>query len=107
MIFRMNIDFLINQENFNEACPSKKYRQRYKISPFRTSRPEVFCKKGALRDFARFTCQSLFFNKFTGLRPGILSKKRLWHKYFFPVDFAKFLRTHFFHRKPLVAAFVL
>ena len=64
-------------------------------------------KKGALRDFARFTCQSLFFNKFTGLRPGILSKKRLWHKYFFPVDFAKFLRTHFFHRKPLVAAFVL
>ena len=38
---------------------------------FRGSRPEVFCKKGALRNFAKFTgkhlCQSLFFNKFAGL----------------------------------------
>ena len=34
---------------------------------FRSSRPEVFCKKGVLRNFAKFTgkhmCQSLFFNK--------------------------------------------
>ena len=33
----------------------------------RSSRPEVFCKKGALINFTRFTgkhlCQSLFFNK--------------------------------------------
>ena len=33
----------------------------------RSSRPEVFCKKGALRNFTKFTgkhpCQSLFFNK--------------------------------------------
>ena len=33
----------------------------------RSSRPDVFCKKGALRDFAKFTgkhlCQSLYFNK--------------------------------------------
>ena len=33
----------------------------------RSSRPEVFCKKGVLRNFAKFTgkhlCQSLFFNK--------------------------------------------
>ena len=32
--------------------------------------PEVFCKKGVLRDFAKFTrkhlCQSLFFNKVAG-----------------------------------------
>ena len=28
------------------------------------------------------------------LRPAALSKKRLWHKRF-PVNFAKFLRTHF------------
>ena len=31
----------------------------------RSSRPEVFCKKGVLRNFAKFTgkhlCQSLFF----------------------------------------------
>ena len=33
--------------------------------------PEVFCKKGVLRNFAKFTgkhlCQSLFFNKVSGL----------------------------------------
>ena len=37
------------------------------LSQNRSSRPEVFCKKGVLRNFAKFTgkhlCQSLFFNK--------------------------------------------
>ena len=37
----------------------------------RRSRPEVFCKKGVLRNFAKFTgkhlFQSLFFNKVAGL----------------------------------------
>ena len=49
----------------------------------RSSRPEVFCKKSVLRNFAKFTgkhlCQSLIFNKIAGLRPATLSKKRLWH----------------------------
>ena len=39
----------------------------------RSSRPEVFCKKGVLRNFTKFTgkhlCQNLFFNKGAGLRP--------------------------------------
>ena len=43
--------------------------------------PEVFCKKGVLRNFAKFTgkylCQSLFFNKVAGLRPATFLKKRL------------------------------
>ena len=34
---------------------------------FRSSRPEVFCKKGVLRNFTKVAgkhlCQSLFFNK--------------------------------------------
>ena len=42
----------------------------------RSSLPEVFCKKGALRNFAKFTgkylCQSLFLNKVAGLRPETL-----------------------------------
>ena len=42
-------------------------------SESRSSRPEVFCKKGVLRNFAKFTgkylCQSLFFNIVAGLRP--------------------------------------
>ena len=63
---------------------------------FKSSRPEVFCKKGVLRTFAKFTgkqfCQGLFFNKTAGLRPAILSKKRLWHRCF-PGKFVYFLRT--------------
>ena len=58
--------------------------------------PEVFCKKGFLWNFAKFTrkhlCQSLFINKIAGLRPATLLKKRLWRSVF-PVNFVKFLRT--------------
>ena len=65
---------------------------------FRSSHPEVFCKKGVLRNFANFAgkhlCQSLFFNKIEDLNPATLLKKSLWHRCF-PVNFAKFLRTSF------------
>ena len=58
-----------------------------------------FCKKGVLKDIAKFTGeqlhQRLFLNKVAGLRPATLFKKRLWHRCF-PVNFAKFLRTLFF-----------
>ena len=41
------------------------------MSNDRSSRPDVFCEKGVLRNFAKFTgkhlCQSLFFNKVAGL----------------------------------------
>ena len=74
----------------------------------RNSLPEVFCKKGVLRNFIKFAgkhlchslffnkvaCQSLFFNKVAGLRPAVWLKKRLWRRYF-PVNFAKFLRIPF------------
>ena len=64
--------------------------------PHRKSRPDVFCKKGILENFAKFTgkhlCQSLFFNKVAMLRPANVLKMRLWHSCF-PVNFAKFLRT--------------
>ena len=66
---------------------------------FRSSRPEVFCQKGVLRNFAEFTgkrlCQNLFFSKVAGLRPATLLKKRPWH-WCFPVNFTKFLRTPFY-----------
>ena len=65
---------------------------------FRKSHAEVFCKKSVLRNLARFTGkhlrQILFFNKVAGLRPVTLLKKKFWHSYF-PVNFAKFLRTPF------------
>ena len=67
-------------------------------SPVQKQPPEVFYKKGVLKNFAKFTgkhlCQSLFFNKVAGIRTATLLKKRLWHKYF-PVNFAKFLRAPF------------
>ena len=66
----------------------------------RSSRPDVFCKKGVLRNFTKFTgkhlCQSLFFNKVAGLRPETLLKKRLLHRCF-PLNFGKFLRTPYLH----------
>ena len=63
---------------------------------YRSSRPEVFHKKVALRNFAKFKgkhlCQSLFVNKVAGL--ATLLKKRLWHRCF-AVNFAELLRTPF------------
>ena len=42
---------------------------------------EVFCKKGFLRNFAKFTvkrlCQSLFFNKVAGLACNFIKKETL------------------------------
>ena len=39
-------------------------------------------------------CQGIFFNKVAGPSPTNLLKKILWRKWF-PVNFAKFLRTLF------------
>ena len=61
---------------------------------FKSGRPDVFCKKGVLRNFVKFLgkhlCQSLYFNKVAGLT---LLKQKLWHKYF-PVTFTKFRGRH-------------
>ena len=51
---------------------------------YRSSRPEVFCKRDVLKNFPKFTgkelCQRFFFNKVAGLRPSsALLKKRLWY----------------------------
>ena len=65
---------------------------------YRSSRPEVFCKKGVLGNFVKFTgkhlCQSHFSNNVAGLSPATLLKKRPWHRCL-PVNFAKILRTPF------------
>ena len=61
----------------------------------RCSVKKVFCEKGVVRNFAKFTgkylYRSLCFNNVVGLRPATLLKKRLWHRCF-PVNFVKFLR---------------
>ena len=62
----------------------------------RSSRPDVLCKKGVLRNFGKFIekhmCQKLFFNKVAGVRPATLLKKSLCHRCF-SVNFAKFLQS--------------
>ena len=73
----------------------------------RSSRPDVFCKKGVLRNFTKFVgkhlCQSLSFNKVAGLRPATLLKKRL--PQVFCCEFCEISKNTFFYRIPLVAAF--
>ena len=99
---------------------------------YKSSRLEVFCKKGVLKNFAKFTekhlCQSIFFNKVAGLRqnfqkhlflqnssggcfwrfrvkPASLLKKRLWDRCF-PVNFVKVLNNTFFTEHLQTTAFV-
>ena len=75
------------------------YFQCLSLSGLRSNRPDVFCKKGVLRNFAKFRGKhlgrNLFFNKVAGLRPATLFKKRLWHRCF-PMNFVKFPRATFF-----------
>ena len=69
------------------------------VEKLRSSRPEVFCKKDVLRNFAKFIgkllCQDLFFNKVSCLRPQVFS-----------CEFCEFSKNIFFHRTPLVTASV-
>ena len=77
----------------------------------RSSRPEVFCKKGVLRNFAKFTgkhlCQSLLFNKVAGLRPqacNFIKKETLAQV--LSCEFHKISKNTFSYRTPPVAASV-
>ena len=86
-------------ELFKNTCFVEDLQTAGSETPDRISRPDVFCEKGVLGNFAKFTrrhlCQSLFFNKFAGGRPPAnLLKKRLWHRCLL-VNFAKFPRTPF------------
>ena len=66
------------------------------LQNYRSSRLEVFCRKGVLRNFEKFTgkhlCQCLLFNKVAGLRTVTLLKQRFWCRCF-PANFSKFLKT--------------
>ena len=78
---------------------------KYKI--MKSSRLEVFCKKGVLRNFAKFTgkhlCQGLFFNKVAGLSAATLLKIKIL-AHVFSCEFCEISKNTFFHRAPLVAA---
>ena len=69
---------------FMTYLPSQVVKVCKGFNTFRSSRPEVFCKKGVPRDFSKFTrkhlCQRLFFNQAAGLSPqacNFIKKKSL------------------------------
>ena len=70
---------------------------------FRSSRPEVFCKKGVRRNLVKFTgkhlCQCLFFNKVAGWG---LKKETLTQV--FSCEFCEISKNTFSYRTPPVAA---
>ena len=70
---------------------------------FRSSHPEVFCKRGVLRNLAKFTgkhlCQSLFLNKFIN---NFIKKETLAQV--FSCEFYEISKNNLFYRTPLAAA---
>ena len=82
----------------NNLADNKGHILVLKVNTDRSSHPKVFCKKGVLRNFVKFTGkyrrQGLFFNKVAGLRPATLLKKELWHSCI-PVNFAKISKSTF------------
>ena len=57
---------------------------RYCSDSYRSNCPEVFCKKGVLRSYAKFTgkylYQSLFFNKVAGMVAASVVRRNKKHK---------------------------
>ena len=80
---------------FRELPRCNKNNNWFLFVTLRSSCPEVFCKKGVLRNFTKFTgkhlCLSLFFNKVASLF----------------VKFCEISKNTFLHRAPLVAASIV
>ena len=66
-------------ELFKNPCFAEDPQTAGSGTPDRGSRPEVFCEKVVLRNFAKFTgkhlCQSLFFHKVSGGHLQIYGKR--------------------------------
>ena len=72
---------MLLRELFLISC-SHSLMDHKRIMNYKTSRLEVFSRKGVLRNFAKFTgkylCQSLFFYKAAGLRHLFLTEHLRW-----------------------------
>ena len=83
-----------------------KFRQ-FSSLKHQANRLEMFCRKGILRNFAKFTgkllCQSLFLNNIGELRPATLLKKRLRRRCFLCI-FRNFKNTFFYRTSPVAAS---
>ena len=78
--------------------------KKSKFGTLRSSPPEVFCKKGVVRNVSKFTgkhlCHSLFFNKVAGRKKEALARV-------FSCEFCEISKNTVFYRTPLVAASAL
>ena len=107
-----NVMHCLSQRPSKETFKIKKYQYerfqgflaKHRTAIFRNSRPEVFCRKGAHRNFTKFKrkhlCQSLFFNKV----PGLIKKETLVQV--LSCEFCEIPKITFLQRTPLVAASV-
>ena len=67
----------------------------------RSSRLEIFCKKGVFKDFEKFTGKTYVgVNKVAGVHPTTVQKKRFQNK----SKCCEILKNTYFCRKPPVAA---
>ena len=82
---------------------SRFWKNHYLAARYRSSSPEMFCKKGVLRNFEKFTgkhlCESLFFNKVTGCGLAVACLPVV-----FSCEFCEISENIFSWRTPLVAA---
>ena len=78
-------------------------------SMLRSSRLEVFCKKGVFRNLTKFTgkllCQSLFFNKVAGWGCNLIKKETLAQVFF--SEFCEISQKNSFYRTSQAAASTL
>ena len=85
-----------------------KIRAQHEIMKNRNSHRERYVRKGVLRNFVKFSgkrmCQSLFFNKVTGLRPCNFIKKEILAEVF-SCEFCEISKNTFSCWAPPVAAY--
>ena len=82
--------------------------KKSKFGTLRSSPPEVFCKKGVVRNVSKFTgkhlCHSLFFNKVAGPACSFIKKETLAQV--FSCEFCEISKSTFSYRTPpMVASF--
>ena len=97
--------------DFNSGIKSSDYYaslnntnwRKYQKQPLQKQPPEMFCKKGVLRNFSKFTrkhlCQRLFFNKVPIVRHATLLTKEALAQ-LFSCEFFEISKKTFFYRTP-------
>ena len=94
--------FLVEIEQVNTRVLLHYGRKSNQIK-VRSSYPEVLCKKGVLKNFAKFTgkhlWKSVFFDKVAGLRLFTVVQVCSF-------EFCKIFKNTFFYRTPPLATFV-